>query len=97
MSDQYPTQPGAPGWCHPASSSRCRRQGKAHRPGGSAARLLHRGGQRLRRRGLGAAHRGDGADLGMWLPVLATYLIGWRKRTVTLHVSDGVVVRVESS
>jgi hypothetical protein len=29
----------------------------------------------------------------MWLPVLATYLIGWRKRTVTLHVSDGVVVR----
>jgi uncharacterized membrane protein len=37
------------------------------------------------------------ATLGMWLPVLATYLIGWRKWTVTLHVSDGMVVGVESS
>jgi uncharacterized membrane protein len=35
--------------------------------------------------------------LGMWLPVLATYLVGWRERTVTLHISDGVVARVESS
>jgi uncharacterized membrane protein len=32
--------------------------------------------------------------LGAWLPVFVTYLIGWRKRIITVHIMNGVVMRV---
>jgi hypothetical protein len=103
MSDQYPTVPGPPGWSQP---------GQLHPrpPAGHGPPVTWPSGQVDRPHGsLTAVIGGYGAaglilhivatflTLGMWLPVLVTYLIGWRKRTVTLHVADGVVVRVESS
>jgi hypothetical protein len=33
-------------------------------------------------------------SVGLWLPVLITYLVGWRKRTVVVNVANGVVVGV---
>jgi hypothetical protein len=103
MSDQYPTQPGPPGWGQPG-------QLQPVPPAGQGPPSAWPSGQMDRPHGSFTAvvggYGGVGLTLhivatvltlGMWVPVLATYLIGWRKRTVTLHVSDGVVVRVESS
>lgn len=30
--------------------------------------------------------------VGVWLPVLVTYLVGWRKRIIIVNISDGIVV-----
>jgi hypothetical protein len=34
-------------------------------------------------------------SLGGWSPILIMHLIGWRRRGVTVHVVNGVVVRTE--
>ena len=103
MSDQYPTQPGAPGWGQPGQLQpmprprqgppATRPSGHVDRPHGSFTAVIGGYG------GVGLALHivATVLTLGMWVPVLVTYLIGWRKRTVMLHVSDGVVIRVESS
>lgn len=34
-------------------------------------------------------------SLGAWAPVLITYLVGWRKRTLIVNIANGVVVGVQ--